>query len=73
MVDGFSSAAWFDGFEPGQLEVAIQNGRMAGGIGLLDTAIRDGCNPPTVAPETWLLRTGWQRKGPLSLDAIPAS
>jgi REP element-mobilizing transposase RayT len=49
-VDGFSSAAWFDGFA-----IVPRNA----------AAWRQAHAPPVAPPQTWLLRHGWLELGPV--------
>ena len=58
-ADPFSSAWWFDGWR--------------------DASWKRGLRPPeertVAAPESWLLRVGWQRAraGPVAIDEVPAA
>ena len=59
-VDPRSSGRWFDGWR----------------AGASDPPRRDGAepdNPPTSAPRTWLLATGWRRCGLIRVDEVPAA
>jgi REP element-mobilizing transposase RayT len=60
-VDGCSSAPWFSGWSRPR-ELAF---------------VREACPkapaPPVVPPRTWLLRTGWQRAGPIDVDDVPGA
>ncbi|HEX4453767.1 MAG TPA: transposase [Kofleriaceae bacterium] len=58
-VDPFSSGAWFRGWAaPIRVNVAT------GDLVALDA--------PTRPPQTWLLRTGWRRAGPISYNDRPS-
>nr|WP_232287395.1 hypothetical protein [Anaeromyxobacter dehalogenans] len=54
-VDRFSSGGWFDGWR-------------GGGAG---AAVREAARSITAAPRSWLLSTGWRRRGLLSCDEVP--
>jgi len=53
LVDGCSSAPWFEGWNRPRALCFVA-----------ETAARDG-PAPTVPARTWLLRVGWRRAGPL--------
>jgi REP element-mobilizing transposase RayT len=57
-VDPFSSGPWFDGWD----ETARRSPSMQLAVEI---------PRPTVAPTTWLLRTGWRREGLLSIREVP--
>jgi REP-associated tyrosine transposase len=58
IVDGCSSAPWFDGFGD------VSPARLA--------ALRVGAGPPVRAPRTWLASQGWRRAGLVRVSEAPA-
>jgi hypothetical protein len=60
-LDPASSSRWFDGWKS-----TAPCARCFETPRTLDP-------PPVAAPHTWLLRTGWRRRGPLSFSEIPGS
>ena len=66
-VDGCSSAAWFRDFvRPDELAFGARQCRQ-------EFARRHpSLDAPVIAPETWLLRSGYQRAGPFDVDDSPA-
>jgi putative transposase len=67
-LDPCSSAAWFDGWSPDAAPqlIVVQ-------IAVLERfAVLHQLSPPVVAPSTWLLRTGWRRRGLVRADEAPA-
>jgi hypothetical protein len=58
VLDGASSARWFDGWRP---EVASR---------LLDAP--EPRRPEVARPRTWLLRIGWRRLGRIDPGELPA-
>jgi hypothetical protein len=60
-LDPASSARWFDGWRPG---VAREDPPAAFGL---------GATPAVSRPRTWLLRTGWRRRGLLDPGDVPGT
>ncbi|HEU0031605.1 MAG TPA: transposase [Kofleriaceae bacterium] len=58
-IDPYSSAIWFDGWSE---EPAID--------APWKQMLRE-MPPPTVPPQTWLLRVGWRRHGLIGVDEVP--
>lgn len=67
-LDPFSSAPYFEHFA----ELSGAPIRCAPAL-VPRVLAREGDNPPTLRPETWLLRTGWLRHGRVSLFERPRS
>ena len=67
-LDACSSAPWFSHFRrPPELVFGARSARE-------DWERTSGSSkPPVVAPESWLLRSGWQRAGPFDVDDTPGS
>jgi putative transposase len=67
-VDACSSAPWFTGFgRPLELVFGARSARNGW------ERSSSSSEPPIVAPECWLLRSGWKRAGPFEVDDTPGS
>lgn len=67
-LDACSSAPWFTGFaRPPELVFGARSAR--GGW----ERASGSSEPPVVAPESWLLRSGWKRAGPFDIEDTPGS
>jgi len=65
-LDKFSSAAAFEGWSPGAAR-AIE--RLRAELGARIGTVEGSVSPP----RTWLLRTGWRRRGLLATAEVPAA
>jgi hypothetical protein len=64
-IDPYSSAIFFDAF----VELAGRRPIEVNAAFALESA--SGRSPPQVVARTWLLRTGWQRHGLISIHESP--
>ncbi|HVZ35954.1 MAG TPA: hypothetical protein VG963_26185, partial [Polyangiaceae bacterium] len=67
-IDGCSSAAWLaesSWQRPADLVFGVEKCRRVW------SAASGSAEPPVVAAQSWLLRSGYRRVGPIDMDVVP--